>query len=151
MRTLTVHTADDLIARWKGWAMDSQVAAEAMEGRPGYNRGYEHGKAQAYRVAAAELMAIVAVSMELEATHHGDPEPEEDKCPNCDDPGHPGHHWLAEPGCYVCFGRDTEPVSEPNRWPGFCRECGRDADHRWHTEQGPGFLGDGQVPHEYQP
>ena len=88
MRTLTLHTADALVERWKGWAMDSQKAAEAMEGRADYNRGYEHGKAQAYRVAAAELMAICAVSMELEAAHHGDPEP-------CSPP----YHRLGCTGC----------------------------------------------------
>ena len=70
--------------------MDSQLAAEAMEGKPGYNRGYEHGKAQAYRVCAAELQALVAVSMEMEAAHGGDPEPEPE-CPACPQPrGHSG-------------------------------------------------------------
>ena len=106
MRTLTVHTADELLARWKRRACELMVA----DTKPG---AFEEGVAHGYRICAAELMALVAVSMELEATHHGDP--------------------------------------EPNRWPGFCRECGRDADHRWHTEQGPGFLGDGQVPHPYAP
>ena len=116
MRTLTVHTADDLLTRWKEKAFRLDLSAAERDHTTSQGRqlaGLDRERAQAYRVCAAELAAIVAVSMELEASHHGDP--------------------------------------EPNRWPGFCRECGRDADHRWHTEQGPGFLGDGQVPHPYAP
>lgn len=33
----------------------------------------------------------------------------EDQCPNCGEPGNPGHHWLSQPGVYegyVCFGED---------------------------------------------
>jgi hypothetical protein len=71
MRTLTLHTADDLVERWKRRA-EELSAAEGVSGP--YERGYKDGEAQAYRCAAAELMAIVAVSMELEAAHHGDPE-----------------------------------------------------------------------------
>lgn len=63
MRTLTLHTADELAVRWKRRAVE-------LEG----TNAYEQGKAQGYRVCAAELLAIVAVSMELEAAHHGDPE-----------------------------------------------------------------------------
>jgi hypothetical protein len=72
MRTLTVHTADELVERWKRRAMDREaVAARVIIG----NGDYEMGEAQAYRCAAAELMALLAASMEMEATHHGDPEP----------------------------------------------------------------------------
>jgi hypothetical protein len=67
MRTLTVHTADELLTRWKRKAAELMVA----DTDPGL---YEEGLAHGYRVAAAELAAIVAVSMEMEAAHHGDPE-----------------------------------------------------------------------------
>lgn len=67
MRTLTLHTADDLVVQWKRRAME---LADTVLGAG----DYEAGLAQGYRVAAAELAAIVAVSMELEAAHHGDPE-----------------------------------------------------------------------------
>lgn len=102
MRTLTVQTADELVERWKRRA--------AKLGRITHSTpsDYELGQSYGYRAAAAELMALVAVTMELEAAHHGDPE----CCPNCDEPGDPGHHWLAEAEAYVCFGRDSEHLDE---------------------------------------
>lgn len=66
MRTLTLHTADELVERWKRRAFELDHPSHP-----------DRTAAQAYRVCAAELMAIVAVSMELEAAHHGDPEQEE--------------------------------------------------------------------------
>ena len=64
MKTLSIHTCDELVERWKRWA------EELDDGRMGT---YEAGKAQGYRVCATELMAVISVSMELEAAHHGDP------------------------------------------------------------------------------
>jgi hypothetical protein len=72
MRTLTVHTADELAQRWRRLAhvLDGQAAETALpEAAPRIRE-----IAQTYRVCASELMALVAVSMELEAAHHGDPE-----------------------------------------------------------------------------
>ena len=66
MRTLTVHTADELVERWKRQAI--KLLADPAD-------DYFEGMAQGYRVCAAELMGILAVAMELEATHHGNPEP----------------------------------------------------------------------------
>ena len=34
---------------------------------------------------------------------------------------------------------------------GDCKDCGRVAEHRWHTNPGPGTIGDGMVPHKYNP
>lgn len=98
MRTLTLHTAADLVERWR-----SKASVGARVGTD-----YDRGMAHAYRVAATELEALCAVSMELEAAHHGDHE----CCPNCGEPGDPGHHWLAEAEAYVCFGRDSEHLDE---------------------------------------
>lgn len=36
-------------------------------------------------------------------------------CPNCGEPGNPGHHWLDQPGVYsgyVCEGRLTDTANE---------------------------------------
>jgi hypothetical protein len=80
MRTLALHTADELAVRWKRWAehLSAEIAdSDRFVANMGdYERGYKEGRAQAYRVAAAELQALTAVSMELEAAHHGDPEPD---------------------------------------------------------------------------
>jgi hypothetical protein len=79
MRTLNLHTADALVTRWKKRAFDlDQRAEQGYENpHPGVARllaDLDRERAQGYRVCAAELAAIVAVSMELEAAHHGDPE-----------------------------------------------------------------------------
>ena len=99
MRTLTVHTADELATRWKRRAME---LADSCLGAG----DYEAGMAQGYRVAAAELQAICAVSMEMEAAHHGDPEglpcfaarpqPQGDR-EAAKQGSHGGHHDRAEP------------------------------------------------------
>lgn len=34
---------------------------------------------------------------------------------------------------------------------GDCKDCGRGPTHRWHTQPGYGFIGDGMVPHRYNP
>lgn len=72
VRTLTIHTADELVTRWKAKAHQLDLDADANPVRTSYL--VDTARAQAYRVCAAELAAIVAVSMELEAAHHGDPE-----------------------------------------------------------------------------
>jgi hypothetical protein len=78
MRTLTLHTADALITRWKARAHALDLEAGK---RPADDRiermlaGEARAQAQALRVCAAELAAICAASMELEAAHHGDSEP----------------------------------------------------------------------------
>lgn len=74
MRTLTVHTADELATRWKRRAFD--LNNESRNARTTTEKARLLDVAQAYRCCAAELDAITAVSMELEAAHHGDPEPE---------------------------------------------------------------------------
>jgi hypothetical protein len=78
MRTLTLHTADDLAVRWKRKAFElGERAMSYPQHRIGRHlAALDREAAQAYRVCATELDAIVAVSMELEAAHHGDPEPE---------------------------------------------------------------------------
>lgn len=77
MRTLTVHTADELAVRWKRKASDLNAAARTTRTPTEAARLLD--VAQAYRVCAAELDAITAVSMELEAAHHGDPEPTDEE------------------------------------------------------------------------
>jgi hypothetical protein len=77
MRTLTVHTADELAVRWKRKAMQLMESEDALESM-GRNGEALKAAAQAYRVCAVELQALLAVSMELEAAHHGDPEPRND-------------------------------------------------------------------------
>ena len=34
---------------------------------------------------------------------------------------------------------------------GDCVDCGRNAAHHWHTQPGPGTMGSGMVPHQYNP
>ena len=34
---------------------------------------------------------------------------------------------------------------------GDCVDCGRNAEHRWHTKPGYGTIGDGMIPHKYNP
>lgn len=63
MRTLTVHTADELVARWR-------LRAERLRTEWG-----DVSTAHAIDCCAVELEAILLASMELEAAHHGDPEP----------------------------------------------------------------------------
>jgi hypothetical protein len=77
VRTLNVYTVDELVERWKRRAMNLE---DDPAGHSPYEYGYANGQAQAYRCAAAELMAILAASMEMEAAHHGDPEPDESGC-----------------------------------------------------------------------
>lgn len=72
MKTLTLHTADELLTRWKTKAHQLDLAAEGFS-TAALKLPFQEA-AQAYRVCAAELAAIVAVSMELEAAHHGDPD-----------------------------------------------------------------------------
>lgn len=69
MRTLNVYTVDELVERWKRRAVNLADPGTVLG-----SGQYEQGQAQAYRCAAAELMAILAASMEMEAAHHGDPE-----------------------------------------------------------------------------
>lgn len=74
MRTLTVHTADELAVRWKRMALKLTAEAESTEVA---GAGVAiRAAAEAYRVCAVELQALAAVTMELEAAHHGDPEME---------------------------------------------------------------------------
>ena len=79
MRTLDIHAADELVTRWKRRAFELDLSAERRPtdriGR--LLRDLDREKAQGMRVCAAELAAVVAVTMELEAAHHGDPEPDE--------------------------------------------------------------------------
>lgn len=101
MRTLTLHTAADLVERWR-----SKASVGARVGTD-----YDRGMAHAYRVAATELEPLCAVSMELEAAHHGDPEPVDDLCQN---PSHDGHR-LAE---YTdCMTWDRDDIASGNVWP----------------------------------
>jgi hypothetical protein len=81
MRTLNVHSADELQMRWKARAMELDLRAEGGYEQMTYAAhikahmaDLDRERAQAYRVCAAELAAIVAVTMEQEAIHHGDPE-----------------------------------------------------------------------------
>ncbi len=75
MRTLTLHTADELVERWRRRAVAAaENAIDSAAKGWDFTAGYGEGMAQGYRVAAAELLAILAASMELEAAHHGDPE-----------------------------------------------------------------------------
>jgi hypothetical protein len=70
MRTLTVYTAESLVERWK---------ARAERLRTVYG---DVGTAHQIECCAAELEAILAASMEMEAAHHGDPEPDT-TCSRC--------------------------------------------------------------------
>jgi hypothetical protein len=63
MKTLSVHTAEELIGRWR---------LRAERWRSGYN---DVSTAHAIDCCAVELEAILMAHMELEAAHHGDPEP----------------------------------------------------------------------------
>ena len=87
MRTLTVHTADELVERWKRRAI--KLLADPTD-------DYFEGMAQGYRVCAAELMGILAVAMEQEAAHHDDPEPPDDVCQN---PDHGNHRFAVGAEC----------------------------------------------------
>jgi hypothetical protein len=77
MRTLDLHTADDLAVRWKKRAAEAAASCNAGDEFDGYYAGL----AEAYRAAAAELDAVAAVTMEMEAAHHGDPEPFHEQTP----------------------------------------------------------------------
>jgi hypothetical protein len=78
MRTLTLHTADELAARWKRQAaeLSERGALRALKG--GHNNrlmsDLDNQQAQTLRCCASELQALVAVSMEQAAIDHGDPE-----------------------------------------------------------------------------
>lgn len=63
MRTLTVHTADELVTRWRTGAAQRRALWGEMDER-----------AHAVEICANELEAILLASVELEAAHHGDPE-----------------------------------------------------------------------------
>jgi hypothetical protein len=101
MRTLTVYTADALVERWKRRAVELVTDLDRLGDDLGdYERGYKEGEAQAYRCAAAELMAILAASMEMEAAHHGDPEP---VCVICHKVGHDTNEHF-----------EDDPEADPN-------------------------------------
>jgi hypothetical protein len=71
VRTLTLHTANELALRWKAKA--ARLNADSVAAETVTERARLLDVATAYRACAAELDAITAVSMELEAAHHGDP------------------------------------------------------------------------------
>ncbi len=84
MRTLTLHTADELVERWRARAERRRTVWGDPDG------------AHQIECCATELAAILAASMEMEAAHHGDPEPLSLTSP-------PGTGWTGRPGdCRVC-------------------------------------------------
>jgi hypothetical protein len=62
MRTFTVHTADELVARWRAKAERSRTVWQ------------DESCAHVVEVCADELEALLLASLELEAAHHGDPD-----------------------------------------------------------------------------
>jgi hypothetical protein len=121
MRTLTVHTADELAQRWKRQAfdLDQRAHRHADDSIGRMLTALDAEKAQVFRVCATELQAIVAASMEMEAAHHGDPEPDNDVAEGNVWPriGDPFAQTVVE---VVGGGADAEPemeteiVSDPN-------------------------------------
>jgi hypothetical protein len=141
MRTLNVHTADDLAVRWKRRAFD--LNNEARGARTVTEKARLLDVATAYRACAAELDAITAVTMEMEATHHGDPEdglgrpgwrcgaegPERGQ--TCDlSVGHDGPHCKAPP--YGTMWAQTENDPQPT--------SGYDAHGNFHVGVDPNAL-----------
>lgn len=118
MRTLTLHAADELAQRWKRRASDLDRAAKSRGSDDRLARhlaALDRERAQGYRVCAAELHALVAVTMEMEAAQHGDPEPRTGAYGAPIPPGDCGAYWADEGGEWMCH-----------------RPKGHEGDHRHH-------------------